>query len=188
MSFLRTQNIKHDSNNNIVSGSASIMNTVYDNTRTHKSKQVVLEKLGKVLWLSENGRSGIFLNPQPGLFHYDSNTGVFSTVSSDDPRIPKNIEETPVRHVVFGTTDLFLHFLENLGYTELLKKIFPTKTDFQRVICHLSHKFLKVGSHIHVDDFIERTLLSYYATDISTSSLGYDTRYFTMISNSRVYS
>ena len=163
--------LKRDSQNNIISGSASIMSTVYDNTRTHKSKQVVLEKLGKVLWLSENGRSGIFLNPQRGLFLYDSTTGEFSTVPADDPRLPKGADETPVRHVVFGTTDLFLHFLKNLGYTELLKKIFPTKPDFQRVICHLSHKFLKDGSHIHVDDFIEKTLLSYYATDISTSSV-----------------
>jgi Ca2+/Na+ antiporter len=186
MSFLRTQNIKRDAQNNIISGSASIMNTVYDNTRAHKSKQVVLEKLGKVLWLSENGRSGIFLNPQRGLFHYDSSTGEFSSVPSDDPRLPREMDEKPVRHVVFGTTDLFLHFLEKLGYTEMLKNIFPTKPDFQRVICHLAHKFLKDGSHVHVDDFIERTLLSYYATDISTGSLRCDTRYFTMMGDERV--
>ncbi len=186
MSFLRTQNVKIDENGRITSGSASIMNTVYDNSRTHKNKQVVVEKLGKVLWLSENRRSGIFLNPQRGLFSYDSDTGVFDAVSSDDPRLPQVVEETSTRHVVFGTTHLFLHFLKNFGYADLLQEIFPTKQDYQRVICHLAHKFLKDGSHIHVDDFIERTLLSYYATDISTSSLGCDTRYFAMMGDEQV--
>ena len=85
-----------------------------------------------------------------------------------------------------GIETFGVHGVDAAGYTELLKKIFPTKTDFQRVICHLSHKFLKDGSHIHVDDFIERTLLSYYATDISTSSLGCDTRYFTMMGEEHI--
>lgn len=125
MSFLRTQNIKRDDNGNIISGSASIMNTVYDNSRQHKSKQVVVEKLGKVLWLGDSGRSGIFLNPQRGLFFYDSYTDKFTPVSADDPRLPHSVEVTPERHVVFGTIDMFLHFLKNLGYTALLKEIFP---------------------------------------------------------------
>ena len=186
MSFLRIQNVKRDARGFIISGSASIMNTVYDSTRPHKSKQVVVEKLGKILWLSDSNRSGIFLNPQRGLFFYDSDSDRFSTVASDDPRLPSAIEESPERHVVFGTVDLFLFFLNNLGYTGILKEIFPTKRDFQRVICHLAHKFLKDGSHIHVDDFIDRTLLSYYAKDISISSLGCDTRYFTMMGNEQI--
>ena len=95
MSFLRTQNIKRDDNGNIISGSASIMNTVYDNSRQHKSKQVVVEKLGKVLWLGDSGRSGIFLNPQRGLFFYDSYTDKFTPVSADDPRLPHSVEVTP---------------------------------------------------------------------------------------------
>jgi hypothetical protein len=162
------------------------MNTVYDNSRQHKSKQVVVEKLGKVLWLGDSNRSGIFLNPQRGLFFYDSNTDRFDPVSSDDPRLPHTVEVTPERHVVFGTIDMFLHFLKKLGYTTLLKEIFPTKQDFQRVICHLAHKFLKDGSHIHVDDFIEKTILSYYATNISTSTLGCDTRFFSMMGNEQI--
>lgn len=91
------------------------MNTVYDNSRQHKSKQVVVEKLGKVLWLGDSDRSGIFLNPQRGLFFYDSHTGNFMPVSADDPRLPHSVEVTPERHVVFGTVDMFLHFLKNLG-------------------------------------------------------------------------
>ena len=186
MSFLRTQNIKRDDRGNIISGSASIMNTVYDNSRQHKSKQVVVEKLGKVLWLGDSGRSGIFLNPQRGLFFYDSYTDTFMTVSADDPRLPHSVEVAPERHVIFGTIDMFLHFMKNLGYTALLKEIFPTKQDFQRVICHLAHKFLKDGSHIHVDDFVEKTILSYYATSISTSTLGCDTRYFSMMGDEQI--
>ena len=186
MSFLRTQNIRRDEKGDIISGSASIMNTVYDNSRQHKSKQVVVEKLGKVLWLGDFNRSGIFLNPQRGLFFYDSNTDRFDPVSSDDPRLPHTVEVTPERHVIFGTIDMFLHFLKKLGYTTLLKEIFPTKQDFQRVICHLAHKFLKDGSHIHVDDFIEKTILSYYATNISTSTLGCDTRFFSMMGNEQI--
>ena len=82
---------------------------------------------------------------------------------------------------LFCDNSLFLSFLKKLGYAGLLQEIFSTKQDYQRVICHLAHKFLKDGSRIHVDDFIERTLLSYYASEISTSSLGCDTRYFTMM-------
>ena len=186
MSFIRTQNVKTDADGRIVSGSASIVNTVYDSSRAHKSRQVVVERLGKVLWLSQNRHSGIFLNPQRGLFCYDADTEEFGPVPSDDPRLPRAVEEEPIRHVVFGTTHLFLSFLKNLGYAELLQEVFPTKQDFQRVICHLAHKFLKDGSHVHVDDFIERTLLSYYTSGISTGSLGCDTRYFTMMGDERV--
>ena len=186
MSFLRTQNIKFDDDGHVISGSASIMSTVYDSSRLHKSRQIVLEKLGKVLWLSDNRRSGIFLNPQRGLFFYDGDTGVFDSVSSNDPRLPKTVEEETSRHVVFGTVHLFLSFLKKLGYAGLLQEIFSTKQDYQRVICHLAHKFLKDGSRIHVDDFIERTLLSYYASEISTSSLGCDTRYFTMMGDESI--
>ena len=186
MSFLRTQNIKRDDKGNIISGSATIMKTVYDNTRDHKSRQEVVEKLGKVLWLGDSARSGIFLNAQRGLFFYDSYSETFSPVSADDPRLPHSVEVIPERHVVFGTVDMFLNFMKNLGYVGILKEIFPTKQDFQRIICHQAHKFLKDGSHIHVDDFIEKTILSYYATDISTSSLACDTRYFTMMGNEQI--
>ena len=87
---------------------------------------IVVEKLGKVLWLGDSGRSGIFLNPQRGLFFYDSYTDKFMPVSAADPRLPHSVEIAPERHVVFGTIDMFLHFLKNLGYTTLLKEIFPS--------------------------------------------------------------
>ena len=65
MVFIRVQKLVRDDNGNIVSGSAAIKESVYvkDGGKYH-SKQIVRERLGKVVWLSPDGRSGIFLSPR----------------------------------------------------------------------------------------------------------------------------
>ena len=181
MSFLRVQNLKKDENGNVVSGSASIMDTVYDRDRKHRSRQVVVEKLGKVLWHDEEKSSVICFSPTRGTFEYDSRERKFKDVADDDRRLGSWLSREPDRHVQFGPANLFLHFLEKEGFSGLLKRVFQKDSDLQRVICHLAHSFLKDGSRIHCDDFINKTVLSHYATSISLQSLSCDTRYYEMM-------
>ena len=75
MAFIRVQKLVRDSNGNIISGSAAIKESRYikDGGKFH-SRQIVRERLGKVVWLSDDGKSGIFLSPKRGLVFYDSAT------------------------------------------------------------------------------------------------------------------
>lgn len=65
MAFIRVQKLVRDSNGNILSGSAAIKESQYikDGSKFH-SRQIVRERLGKVVWLASDGKSGIFLSPQ----------------------------------------------------------------------------------------------------------------------------
>lgn len=186
LSFLRVQNLKKDENGNVISGSASIMDTVYDRDKKHKSRQIVVEKLGKVLWHDEEKGSVICFSPTRGTFEYDSREKKFKDVADDDWRLGSWLSREPDRHVQFGPANLFLHFLEKEGFSGLLKRVFQKDSDLQRVICHLAHSFLKDGSRIHCDDFINKTVLSHYATSISLQSLSCDTRYYEMMGDESV--
>ena len=64
MAFIKAQKIVRDENGVITSGSAAIVDTVYISTGSkNHSKHIVREKLGKVLYLSEDRKSGIFMSP-----------------------------------------------------------------------------------------------------------------------------
>ena len=61
MAFIKAQKIVRNEDGNILSGSAAVVDTVYvkSGQRNH-SKHVVRERLGKVLYLSEDGKCGVF--------------------------------------------------------------------------------------------------------------------------------
>lgn len=44
--------------------------------------------VNKVLYLSDDGKSGVFLSPTRGIIEYDARSDAFSPVSKDDPRVP----------------------------------------------------------------------------------------------------
>ena len=59
MAFIKAQKVIRDENGKITSGSASIVDTVYVSTRSkNHSSHTVREKLGKILYLSEDKKSG----------------------------------------------------------------------------------------------------------------------------------
>ena len=186
MSFLRVQNLKRDSNGIVVSGSASIMDTIYDRDRTHRSRQVVIERLGKVIWYDETAGSIICFSPARGAVEYSLKTKEFKEVTDDDPRLGSWLSQEPDRHVQFGPANLFLYFLEKEGFNALLRKVFQKESDLQRAVCHIAHTFLKDGSRIHCDDFINKTVLAHYAGAIPLSSLSCDTRYYEMMGSEKV--
>lgn len=186
MSFIRFQNIQKDVDGHIVKGSATIMNTVYDKDRTHKSRQEVVEKLGKVIWMAEGGKSGVFVSPSRGLVEYDSSTGVFKEVSKDDPRTAHFAFPEPPRNVEFGTLDLFLSFAKKSGFTSLLKAVFSEKRDFERAIAHIYHVVMRCGSRVTCDDFVFKTFLPFLFQSLPVSSFGNDCYYYNMMGDDRV--
>ncbi len=72
MAFIKTQKIVRNKSGTIISGSASIIDTKYGNYGTYHAKHSVRERLGKVIWLSDDKKKGIFLSPTRGLVEYSS--------------------------------------------------------------------------------------------------------------------
>ena len=88
MAFIRVQNLKRDGDGRVRSGSASVIDVAYDpDAKSGHSRQKVRESLGRVLWLSEDRRSGVFLSKTRGLVAYDAGADAFSAVAPDDGRI-----------------------------------------------------------------------------------------------------
>ncbi len=103
MAYIKTQKIVRDSSGRIVSGSASIIVTSYDPKVNYHAKKTVRERLGKVLFLSEDKKSGVFLSPTRGLVEYSSCSDEFQEVEHDDPRLDQSTQSPkPEIHTVFG--------------------------------------------------------------------------------------
>ena len=157
MAFIKAQKLVYDEEGQIVSGSASIVDTQYGNYGNYHAKHTVREKLGKVLYLSQDKKTGIFLSPTRGLIEYSSTTDSFQDVEKNDPRIRTGIlfPEAEI-HTVFADSYLLLNFLKKAGLVDILRQVFPKNTDYERVLCHILHGILKDGSKISCDNFIEK--------------------------------
>lgn len=183
MAFIKTQKIIRDDSGRIISGSASLIDAVYvpGGGRSH-SRQQVREKLGKVIWLSNDKKTGIFLSPTRGLVEYDAVSDSFSSVDKDDSRISEHdLFPKSEIHTVFGDTYLLLQFLENCGLLSVLRSVFPKDEVYQRVLCHILHGILKDGSRISCDNFIQKSFASYVLEDVPIASLHSDTRFFSIL-------
>ena len=67
MPFIRAQKVVRDESGRIVSGSASVVDVEYVAGARYHSRQRVRERLGRVVELSEGGRSGVFRSPTRGV-------------------------------------------------------------------------------------------------------------------------
>ncbi len=85
MAFIKTQKIVRDDFGKII-GSVSIVDTIYGNFGTYHAKHKIRERLGRVIFLSDDKKSGVFLSPTRGLVEYDSTSDTFSDVIRDDKR------------------------------------------------------------------------------------------------------
>lgn len=189
MAFIRTRKIKYDSENKIVSGTAAIIESHYipGNVKNH-SKQIVREKLGKVIELYNN-KCGLFLSPTRGLVVYNSETDEFSdpVTKEEIPSIVKTPEITERLfpdvniHTIFGDSYLLFEILKKTGINNVLREAFPEKTVYERFLCHLLHGILKDGSRITCDDFIAKSFASYIAKDIPLETLKCDTTFFSFM-------
>lgn len=87
MAFIKAQKLVRGENGEVKSGSAALVETQYVGVTEGKkghSKQVIIEKLGKVLYLSDDRKLGLFHSPVRGLVQYDANAGTFSDIELND--------------------------------------------------------------------------------------------------------
>ena len=183
MSFIRIQHIAYDEQGKIVRGSACICESTYVRTgKKHHSVQRQVESLGKVVWLSEDRKSGVFLSKTRGLVEYDATTNQFRDVGREDPRVAGLVAfPAPDAHTVFGDVFFLLHFMRESGMSDILSGVFAKGADLQRFLCHSLHSILKEGSRITCDLFVGKSAVSYLSADVPTPSLRTDTAFFTMM-------
>ena len=188
---IRFRNIKRDTKNIIVSGSAALVENSYrpnidGNRLRNHSKQKVVEPLGRVVWMDETDRNiGIFNSPSRGLVFYNLLTDEFTPVSPSDARLEGTVYKAhPERtHTSFGNTYLFLSEMEKTPYMDILRKAFPDCSLYKRVLAHLAHDCLKNGSSIKCGEFLSQDWLQYLLTDLPMSLLDCDSSYFKQMSN-----
>lgn len=71
MAFIYIQKKKYDDSGKITDGIASIRESVYVKGKKHHSKQKTIEKLGRVLYISDDRKTGIFDSPIRGVVAYN---------------------------------------------------------------------------------------------------------------------
>ena len=187
MAFIKAQKLTYDNDGRITGGSAAIVDTIYGDFGSYHAKHRVREKLGKVLFLSPDKKTGIFLSPTRGLVEYDATSDKFCDVERDDPRIGTQevFPETEI-HTVFGDTYLLLNFLKKSGMLSVLRRVFTKDTDYERLLIHLLHGILKDGSRISCDSFIEKSFASYVLRNVPLPSLHSDTYFFSLLGEDSV--
>jgi hypothetical protein len=181
MAFIRAQFVKKNSAGAIVSGSASLTRSKRVKKPDGKSisAHVVIERLGKVLWLSDDGKTGVFLSPTRGLVECRCPEGKFTRVNADDPRLagtPMAVPE-PERHVAFGDAWLLFSFLRKSGMLAAVRNAFPEDGDYERVLCHLCCSVL-TGKGSCCDAFMSGSFCSMALPDVPLPSLRCDSAYF----------
>ena len=182
MAFLKIQKRERDANAQPLSGSATIVEVVYHSEGKYHSTQQVRERLGKIIALAGDRKSGTFLSPTRYLGEYDVKSDTFvpfsrNEISEDAVSVFPGIEV----HIVFGDVYLLLKLLENQGFISLYQSVFQKKTELERFLIHVLDGVLKDGSRISCDDFTEKSYASYLFRDIPTASLHSDTAFFTMM-------
>ena len=182
MSHIKVQKLIYNEDGSIKSGSASIVDSVYGSFGKYHSKPVTREKLGKVLYLSADKRSGIFASPSRGLVEYNAITDTFTEIDNDDPRLPAGIQSPQTEvHTVFGDVYLMLKFLGKTGFISVLHTAFSETKYFERLLCHLLHTILRDGSKISCDNFILKSFASYLLSDVKITTLKTDSPYFSFM-------
>lgn len=181
MTFIRVQNAKKDELGNIVGGSASIVESVYQKDGRSACKQVLKESLGRIVFMSDR-RSGIFVSKTRGLVEYDSEKDEFSSVDPDDPRIAgTDAMFTPSASTFFGDVHLVMGLMYRTGILRILRNLtVGNDALFEKVVCHTLHGVLRDGARIQCDRFIERSFVSNGLT-IRPASLRTDTPYYETI-------
>ena len=187
MAFIKVQNLKRSDDGAVINGTAAVSVTEYDASMKGRSRHKVRENLGKIVWLSEDKKDGIFLSPSRGLIEYSSVSDAFTTVVRTDKRVAGlDIFPEPEVHTVFGDVYLLLSFMKKNGILPVLRKSFPSDEDYERLLCHLLHDILRNGSRISCGDFIMKSFVSHIFRDVPVSSLDSDTAYFTMMGDDKV--
>ena len=187
MPWIRIQGLKIGDDGKITAGTATIVDTDYVSNAKHHSRQVTREKLGRPLALSDDRRSGIFRSLEGGIVSYDADTDTKEVLEMDDPRLEGLLESVRLDvHTIFGDAYLFLNYVKNIGMMSILREVFPSESDFQRVVAHLFHSHMRNGSRDRCDLFVQKSFASYVVPNVLNSGLAVDTRYFDMMGDDNV--
>lgn len=183
MTYIHLQKLERDAAGNIRSGSAAVMESIYvpnkNGSKKGHSKHVQREKLGKVIWLSDDRRKGVFLSPTRGLVEYCADCDGFEEVEPEDERIQGlGLFPEPERHVCFGDVYLALGTLHKCGYLHLFRRLFSSEEEFQRLLAHIVGKLTKNGTKAPLDVRITNSFTSYLVPSVPVQSLRSDTRFF----------
>lgn len=189
--FIKYQKIVRNNVGTIVSGSASLLSSSYmpnkeGNHKKSHSRESVVEKLGKVIWIDQDDRSqAIFLSPTRGLVFYDLSTDVFTPIDPQDPRLSgtKVASQPPRSHTNFGLFYLFFSELEKTPFLNVLRSAFTDQKLYKKVLAHLMHGCLRNGSSVKCGEFLTGSCLSYILDGIPVSTLDCDTPYFSALAD-----
>ena len=194
MPFIRFRKLVYDDSGQLVSGTAAIVDVKYvPGEAKYHSKQIVREKLGKVIEKHSN-KKGLFQSPTRGLVIYDSSTDSFSSQLSKN-EVKRKIEnketvnkifKNDLVHTVFGDVYLLLEFIKQIGLLKILSESFQNKIFLERLLVHIAHGILKDSAKISCDDFALKSFISYFIEDIPLNSLKSDTFYFTEMSSDEI--
>ncbi len=140
----------------------------------------MLEKLGTVLWLSDDRRTGIFNSPIRGLVEYRLDDNKFETVSVEDERIESvaKLKVSPEQHTTFADVHWLMTFLHQSGHAKILEEAFPDRTLLARLYVHIAHTILKNGGKENCQGFAIKSVISHVFPEISLSSLRSDSPFF----------
>ena len=192
---IKYRNIVRDDNNIIISGSATLVKNSYKpnsngNRKGNHSRQEVVERLGKVLWIDPEDRmKGIFNSPTRGIVHFDLSSDCFTEVSPSDERLAgtKVQDGEACIHVSFGNSYLFFSELCKTPFMSVLRNSFgENKSFYQKVLAHVAHDCLRNEAAIKCGDYLRQDVLSCVLQDISCSTLNCDSPYFREMSDDRL--
>ncbi len=174
MAFIRVQNLKRDEQGRVLSGSASIVDTSYVSGARYHSRQTVRESLGRVVWLADDRRSGLFLSQFRGLVAYDADSDSFSPVDPADRRRAGIKDGAAPASVMFGDAYWLLLHMREAGVMEALAGAFPDPAFRSRLVCHMLHRVLGAAG-TGADEFLAASLASALFPDIDPAGMRCDT-------------
>ena len=200
MPFIQNQKLKRGADGHIFAGSAALVESIYvpagQRGGSGHSRRRQLEKLGRVLYLSADGRCGIFLSEQRGLACYDAARNTFARVQADDPRLSAGCSAKRLqtalnmlqkqsaarpRILEFGRSWFLLSLMQRLGLCRLLSELFPDEALRARLYCHLLHQALRSGSKISCEDFTAMTYAAALFPKIELQSLNSDGDFYAQL-------
>ncbi|MBR4504464.1 MAG: hypothetical protein IKP20_05785 [Candidatus Methanomethylophilaceae archaeon] len=153
MAFIKVQKLVRNDDGSVRSGSAAIIDVIYDKSSRYHSKQVQREKLGKIVSLAASKRRGVFMSPTRGLIGYDADKDDFfdpKEFDRDEPAVSAEkqlicdppsksvaIQSPPPQdavHKIFGDAYLALESMRMSGLLFHLRKAFPDDHVYEGVL------------------------------------------------------
>ena len=186
--FIRVQNLKRNDDGVVVSGSASVTESIYDaGAKGGHCHQKQLLSLGRVIWISEDRKNGIFDCKDRGIVEYHLSTNSFNEVAPDDERLAGSRRSLQERiHTTFGDAYIFFSLVDRSRVFDSIREAFPDESNLERVIVHVMYGCIRNHSGAKCGQFLERSMASYLFHRYSASTLNCDSRYFEYMGDDNV--